>query len=288
MVYSMTAFARQGASGDWGAVTWELRSVNHRYLEVALRLPEDLRGIEARAREHIAAHLKRGKVDASLRYQSPAVSESDISIDTKLLHALSAAAESIRTTTPGCGHIDPVALLKWPGVVDREPPDAEAITKEVLQLLDLALDELVATRAREGEQLQAVMEQRIEQAGERVGQLRTDLPRIKDDIQARLTKRLAELEVEVEPGRMEQELGLILAKSDVAEELDRLDAHVLEAGRVLRQDEPAGRRLDFLMQEMNREANTIASKATHIDSTDAALALKLLVEQMREQVQNIE
>ncbi len=288
MVSSMTAFARQVAEGDWGKATWELRSVNHRFLDVSLRLPEDLRGLEGAVRERLAAKLKRGKVDCTLRYEPPGGGATRLTVNDALLDAVIAAAQDVAARLPQSTPLAPLDLLRWPGVIDTADVDAERIGAAVLQLLDAALEELVATRTREGEKLKGMLSSRCELARGESTRLRARMPEILAEYDARLRARVAELLTAADPGRIEQEVALLAAKIDVAEELDRLEAHLEEVARVLADDDAIGRRLDFLMQELHREANTLGSKSAHLASTAASVELKVLIEQMREQVQNIE
>jgi uncharacterized protein (TIGR00255 family) len=289
MVASMTAYARHSGQGDWGRATWELRSVNHRYLEVSLRLPEELRPLETRARERIDQALRRGKIDCTLKFEAASGRGEQLSVNTELVRQLIDACAAIGRLVDRGAPPAALDLLRWPGVIATDAPDADTIAAALLPLLDEALRVLVDTRRREGDKLKALIEDRCAEAEQRVAQLRTQLPAIMDGLKTRMQGRIAELApTAVDPGRLEQEVALLLQKFDVAEEMDRLQAHFGEVRRVLREDQVAGRRLDFLMQEMNREANTLGSKSAHLDTTGASVALKVLIEQMREQVQNVE
>lgn len=288
MIRSMTAFARREHRGDWGTLTWELRSLNHRYLEVMVRLPEDLRGLEAQVRERLAARLQRGKVECSLRFRRDPGAAGGLSLNQDLARQVLDLSAQVLALAPELRPIGAMQVLGWPGVVEQAELDLAPVNGAALALLDEAVDELVTTREREGDGLRAIIEQRLSAMSSLVAQVREHLPQIRDALRQRLETRLAELEISADPGRLEQELVLQLQKIDVDEELDRLQTHVAEISAVLDRDEPVGRRLDFLMQELNRETNTLGSKSAATETTAAAVELKVLIEQMREQVQNIE
>lgn len=288
MILSMTAFARSERQSDWGGLSWELRSVNHRYLEIALRLPESLRALEPLVRERVSARLGRGKVDCSLRFQTGSAALAGVALNKPLAQRLlEVAAELEGLMGPGTG-LRTIDVLRWPGVVSEPEPDLEAIKTDVLAALEQALDELVATRRREGQRTAEMILSRVEAMAEQVAQVRSRRMEVVARIREKLLARLADLPVEADPNRLEQEMALIAQRLDVEEELDRLDAHLAEVRDVLRRKEPVGRRLDFLMQELNREANTLSSKSADTETTRAAVDLKVYIEQMREQVQNIE
>ncbi|MGH8616007.1 MAG: YicC/YloC family endoribonuclease [Gammaproteobacteria bacterium] len=282
----MTAFARSAGQGEWGSAVWEIRSVNHRYLEISPRLPEEVRALEAEVRERIGERLDRGKVDCLLRYQVQVDLRRGLAINREILQQIEQAIEKVCATVPQCAPVNPVDLLRWPGVID--PPDMQEASAPLLALLDSALEALVTARCREGERLSALLSERCQSVRRHIGYLRARLPEIVEALTARIKGRLHDLGQQVDPGRLEQELVLLIQRLDVAEELDRLQAHTDEFTRVIQHDKPVGRRLDFLLQEMNREANTLGSKSVHIDSTGVSVELKVLIEQMREQVQNIE
>ncbi|MGH8603382.1 MAG: YicC/YloC family endoribonuclease [Gammaproteobacteria bacterium] len=286
MIKSMTGFARSAGQGEWGSAVWEIRSVNHRYLEISSRLPEEFRALEAEVRERIGKRLDRGKVDCLLRYQVQVDLSRGLVINEKMLQQIEQAIGRVRAQVPHCAPVNPLDLLRWPGVID--PPDAQEASAPLLALLDGALEALVNARCREGERLSALLSERCESVRQHIAWLRARLPEIVEALVARIKGRLLELGQQVDPGRVEQELVLLIQRLDVAEELDRLQAHADEVTRVIQHDKPVGRRLDFLLQEMNREANTLGSKSVHIDSTGVSVELKVLIEQMREQVQNIE
>ncbi|MGA7802496.1 MAG: YicC/YloC family endoribonuclease [Gammaproteobacteria bacterium] len=288
MIRSMTAFARSERRGEWGQLTWELRSVNHRYLEVSLRFPEELRSLEQVVRERVSARIRRGKVECNLRFRPDPAATPEIVLNGEYLDRLLQACGGVEGRLPRAAPVNPVDLLRWPGVVSEAERDLGAVMEEALAGLDAALAEMVATREREGEQIAGWLLSRCEAIDTQAVEVRERLPAIRDRLRERMLSRLAEIAVEADPGRLEQELALQAQKMDVDEELDRLSGHVAEVRRVLTRDEPVGRRLDFLMQELNREANTLGSKSVDADTTRAAVELKVLIEQMREQVQNAE
>jgi len=288
MIRSMTAFSRQQGTTENGLLVWELRSVNHRFSEVSLRLPEDLRFLEGKIREQIGKRVKRGKIDANLRFQSAVVDEQPLEIDTELTKKLANATREVDQLLYNAAPINALDVLKWPGVLKAREPDTDQLGADTLALLDTALTELLETRAREGEKLKAVIVSRCDAIEVQVARVAERLPEILQTMRQRLEGRLQEIKGELDPARVEQEIVLLANKADVDEELDRLNTHISEVRRVLEQDEPVGRRLDFLMQELNREANTLGSKSVHTDTTGASVELKVLIEQMREQIQNIE
>ncbi len=288
MLRSMTAFARQEQSSAWGAITWELRSVNHRYLEITLRLPEALRGLETSVRERIGATLSRGKVEASLKLQATNAAPAAISLNLPVVERLlEVASELEHMIGPGTG-LRLIDVLRWPGAINEAEPNIDDIRAAVLGGLDTALTELIATREREGQRTAELLRQRCDAIRSQVVRVRARRPSVLARWRDRLLSRLADLSIEADPGRLEQELALIVQRLDVDEELDRLDAHLDEILAVFDRPEPVGRRLDFLMQELNREANTLSSKSSDTETTRAAVELKVLIEQMREQIQNLE
>ncbi|MER3546081.1 MAG: YicC family protein [Rhodanobacteraceae bacterium] len=286
MIRSMTAYANAESTTAQGWLACELRGVNHRFLETSVRLPDELRTLEPALRERLGARVSRGKLDVSLRYRPPS-SAADLLLDSRAAEQLSALALELRARFPQLA-TDFATLLGWPGLLVKPELDQAGLTQAALALLERTLDEFVAGREREGEKLAAAILERIDSIEKIVVELRALLPEIRAALRMKLETRLAELQQTSEPGRLEQELVLQLSRMDVDEELDRLDAHVHEARRVLKLAEPVGRRLDFLMQEFNREANTLGSKSVDSRVTRAVLELKVLIEQMREQVQNIE
>lgn len=289
MMKSMTAYARSAGTLPAGQIVWELRSVNQRYLDLNLRLPEEFRGLDARVRSRLKARLGRGKIEATLRYHpDPASAAARLALNTDLARSLLAAHDELAGLVSQGSPPDLVRLLAWPGLIDQAEDDLTPEFERVVAALDEAIDDLVAARRQEGQAIAAMITPRLAGVREQVVRVRKQLPAIRAALEARFRERLAALDVDVEPGRIEQEIVLQLQKLDVDEELDRLDAHVAEVERVMTLDEPVGRRLDFLMQELNREANTLGSKATASEVGQAAVELKVLIEQMREQVQNVE
>lgn len=287
-VQSMTAFARREGKYPWGSLSWELRSVNHRYLEAQLRLPESARQLEMPARERLRERLGRGKVDCTLRLHAATTASGPLVINEETLEQLHAAITRIHRLTGGLTTPSALDLLHWPGVLAEQHVDDSDVARAALGLLDDTLDELLAMRTREGAMLAEQIEQRLASIEGIVREVRAELPRVIAAHRQRLLERIAELRVELDAERIEQEVALLVSRSDVAEELDRLESHVREARHSLAQGGACGRRLDFLMQEFNREANTLASKSIAAQTTRSAVELKVLIEQAREQVQNIE
>lgn len=288
MTASMTAYGRTEESSETGHITWEIRSVNHRYLELNIRLPEELRMLETRVRKRISSKLKRGKIDCSLRFDANEVSGNGLSINKDLANSLVKSAESIQSSISNPVTLNAMDVLRWPGVINRDMIDAESISDSLLKQLDITLESVVETRLGEGEKLQAMILERCDNIATLLKTFKEKLPEIQQILRDRLTDKSQELSIELDKDRLEQEILLLVQKSDVAEELDRLDAHLGEVRQVLQKNEPVGRRLDFLMQELNREANTLGSKAANLDYTNTSVDLKVLIEQMREQIQNIE
>ena len=288
MPKSMTAFARCAAQTPLGDLTWELRSVNHRFREVAMRLPEEFRFQEGAFRDAIAAAVSRGRVDGWLRYSPPTAASAEPQIDTGLIGQLAAWAQSVRSILPEAQPLRVGEVLKWPGVMSAPVVDEQALASEASNLLQKTLAQLSDSREREGGALAQMLEERVRAASDAISTLEDLLPEIGAAYRERLEQRLLEMAVQVDPERLEQEVVLLLAKSEVSEEVDRLKMHLQEVEQVLSQSEPIGRRLDFLMQELNREANTLGSKSGHPEQTNTSVNLKVLIEQMREQVQNIE
>ena len=286
MIRSMTAYASAETTGPAGTLSCELRTVNHRYLELSLRLPDELRSAESALRERIAAKLSRGKLDVTVRRLGEQRSES-LQVDHALLARLSELSLDLDARFPKM-RIEFTELLRFPGVMQQAEIDPEAQQAALFDVLERALDALTATREREGAKLGEILRDKLDSIERVVADVRGWMPQIQAALRARLEGRLADLKQPVEPGRLEQELVLQITRVDVDEELDRLSTHIGETRRVLGLKEPVGRRLDFLMQEFNREANTLGSKSVDARSTNAAVELKVLIEQMREQVQNIE
>ena len=287
MIASMTGFARREVAGNWGTLTCEIRSVNHRYLEPGFRLPEELRPLESDLRQLLAKHLKRGKIDCTMHLRSVQASERELRVDPAALARVAAAVGQISRALPG-STVDAVEVLRWPGVIETVNPDSDALLGAGRTLFQQTVEELGAMRAREGKRLSDLIEQRCAGIATHVTQVRARLPEIQARVRTRLNERVAELLATVDRDRIETEIVLQLQRLDVAEELDRLTGHIEETRRVMGAGEGAGRRLDFLMQELNREANTLASKSQDLDTTRITVDMKVLIEQMREQVQNVE
>ena len=294
MIRSMTGFARSAQTSALGMLVWELRTVNHRYLEVSLRLPDDFKSLESELRQVISSSVRRGKLDATLQFKAAPDGAAMLSLDTTTLDALILRAQEVsrRATAHGGTLASPTALdlLRWPGVIKDPEIDRTPLLDTARQTLQSALNELMTSRSSEGQRIEAMLAGRCQQLATLVAGVRARLPEVRQKIKARLEERLGQLVLAAEPNRerFEQELSLALSKMDVDEELDRLASHITECGKALSGDEPAGRKLDFLMQEFNREANTLSSKSQDSETTRAALEMKVLIEQMREQVQNIE
>ena len=288
MIRSMTAFARCQHDAGFGSLICELRSVNHRFLELSLRLPEELRAQEGRYRELIGKRLKRGKVECGMRLQLAAQTVEHIQINEAQARAVVEACHVINDLLHQPSDVNPMEVLAWPGVTEEPDIDLEPVKQAAEALLAQALDELIANREREGERLAELLRQRCEAMQAIVNETRANMPVITRRYREKIEARLAELKSEVDHDRMEQEILHFMQKMDVEEELDRLDCHLMEMKNILARNEPVGRRLDFLMQELNREANTLGSKSADISSTQASVELKVLIEQMREQIQNIE
>jgi uncharacterized protein (TIGR00255 family) len=283
----MTAFAHQRSEFPWGNATWELRSVNHRYLELSFKLPESWRHLEPKLRDELRALFQRGKLECSLKLQLQE-EEHTLSLNSELANQIIDSAQSLRDRVDNPAPLNLLELLRWPGVIRPTELDGEAIGKDLMQSFVTAIQEQLANRHREGDALAALIQSRLEQISTIVADVRARMPGIIEQQRSKLIQRVAELKVELDNDRLEQEVALIAQKADVDEELDRLDTHVAEVKRVLKKGGACGRRLDFLMQELNREANTLSSKAVVTDNTQAAVELKVLIEQMREQIQNIE
>lgn len=289
MTFSMTAFARVQIQEDWGSLVWEIRSVNHRYLEPHFRLPEQAREIEPALREVIRKQLKRGKVECGLKYQL-VEKEQALDLNRALLEKLRLAVHEIEAQFSQVAPVNPLEVLQWPGVQATEETEMTVVHKAAVKGFHDAIVQLIKMRQREGGELQSFIEARLEKMSEEVKQLRVLLPEILRSQREKILDRLSEAKQELNPERLEQEMVILAQKMDVDEELDRLDTHIVEVRRTLKasNQEAVGRRLDFLMQELNREANTLSSKSIHAGLTQTAVNLKVFIEQMREQVQNIE
>jgi uncharacterized protein (TIGR00255 family) len=285
----MTGFARVERQYEFGRLSWEMRSVNHRYLDFGLRLPEEFRPLEPEIRKSVGECISRGKIEATLRFvDSQCAAGSGLQLNLALARDLLGVHAEMAQLAAVEQPADFTRLLKWPGLIEEKRPDPEPLQAAAMELLVEATRELHAGRGREGEQMANAIRERLAGITELTGQLRTWLPEIRDGLRQRMLDRIGDLPQPLDPGRLEQEVAVLAQKIDVDEELDRLDAHVGEVYRVLDLDEPVGRRLDFLMQEFNRESNTLSSKSIDQRTTQAAVDLKVLIEQMREQIQNVE
>lgn len=289
LIYSMTAFARKQLQTEWGTFICEIRSINHRYLDLKINVPDHLQTLEMSIRETLGDHLKRGKLDYSLQYTpNPETSSASHQINKEWAHTLCRMSEEIASFLQKPAAIQPEAILRFPDVLKTQEMDTAALTSEVLELTQTTIHELSEIRLREGNALKAFMEQRIEQIKQALQTISQHLPAIILAQRERLINRLKELQLEADPQRLEQEMVIWAHKSDVSEELDRLNVHLTEMERILAAGGAVGRRLDFLLQELNREANTLGSKASNTAVAHAVVDVKVLLEQIREQVQNLE
>jgi uncharacterized protein (TIGR00255 family) len=285
----MTGFARCERQGSWGTLACELRAVNHRYLELSLRLPDELRGIEGEARQLLGTELRRGKVDAAVYLRGGSTAPARLELNPQVVEELLVRSREVGTLLGAqAGAVSPLDVLRWPGAVREADRDLEPLKAETLDLLQATAAELNEARAREGARIQEMLAQRCEALRGLVAVVRARLPEVSARIRAKVAEKVAQLGATVDPERLEQEIALLAYKMDVEEELDRLGSHLAETLRILAANEPAGRRLDFLMQEFNREANTLSSKSQDTETTRAAVEMKVQIEQMREQVQNVE
>ena len=287
LIRSMTAFARTSHNDSWGSISLEIRSVNNRYLDANFRLPEEIRFAETAFREQIATRLGRGKIDCSMRLEFSSAA-ANFAIDEVLLSKLIAACDTVRQQDPFASSLDPLAVLRWPGVLKLPEPDLDLVLPQLHALLDNALNQLIAAREREGSRIAQFVAERCEQIEHLANQAQTILPAalqaFQESIRAKLDSAVKQLDLD----RLEQELVMLANRADVAEEIDRLRTHVEEVRHTLDDNKPVGRRLDFLMQELNREANTLGSKSISSELTGISVDLKVLIEQMREQIQNVE
>ena len=288
MPYSMTAFARATGQTPWGEITCELRSVNHRYLEINPRLAEEVRSLEPRVREAIAKYLKRGRVDCTIRLQQQELWSDDIDVDMALIDKLVAVSQQVRDRAPEIKPLRAADVLRWPGVVRVAQLDEDQIGSVAVDCLERATRQLVDIRKREGERLLEALLEKLLAAKKVVNELKQSIPQWQQLFRQRVEKRLVEAQVNLDQDRLEQEMLIYIQKSDVTEEMDRLEVHLNEVSNVFELAQPIGRRLDFLMQELTREANTLGSKSNDTRLTQASVDLKVLIEQMREQVQNLE
>ncbi len=288
MIYSMTAYSRKEIKGDWGNAIWEIRSVNQRYLETYFRLPEQFRSVEPILRERFRKRLARGKVECHLRFEANPAAQSKLTINEPLARQVISAAEQVSNLIGESHRINPLQIMQWPGVMETPEQDMDTINKALLSGFDEAVNDFINARGREGENMKALIVQRLDAITNEVIKVRERMPDILKWQREKLINKFEEAKIELEAGRVEQELILLAQKVDVAEELDRLDSHVKETINIMKKGGAVGRRLDFMMQEFNRESNTLASKSISSDITASGVELKVLIEQMREQIQNIE
>ena len=288
MLHSMTGFARKSRDAEFGALTWEIRAVNHRYLDVQFRLPDEMRPHEQAFRQAIAAKLNRGKVECSLNFRRAFDRQSELQINTELVELIGKRIKEMSAELPATGAVNPFDVMRWPGVVEQPDIESGPLFEAALPLLEKTLEAINSMRASEGARIAEMLESRCADIASISKSVRARMPEVLEAARAKQRERIEKLDIEADPGRLETELVLIAQKLDVDEELDRLDSHLVEIRNIVTRDEPVGRRLDFLMQELNREANTLASKSNDTETTRASVELKVLIEQMREQIQNVE
>ena len=287
MIYSMTAFARLEVKKDWGDAVWEIRSVNQRYLENFFRLPEQFRGLENTLREKLRQSLTRGKIECSLRIETKKQTNAELNLNKELANQVIQSLQWIKAQA-GEGEINLTDVLGYPGVVEAQEQDLDAISQDLLTAFDDLLTDFIAMRGREGEKLNDIIQQRLDAITVEADKVRSQMPAVLQWQRERLLQRFEDAQVNLDPQRVEQEMILLAQRVDVAEELDRLQMHVKETTNILKKGGAVGRKLDFMMQELNRESNTLASKSINADITASAVELKVLIEQMREQIQNLE
>ena len=287
MIYSMTAFARLEVKKDWGDAVWEIRSVNQRYLENFFRLPEQFRGVENTLREKLRQSLTRGKIECSLRIETKKQTNAELNLNKELTNQVIQSLQWIKAQA-GEGEINLTDVLRYPGVVEAQEQDLDAISQDLLTAFDDLLTDFIAMRGREGEKLNDIIQQRLDAIAVEADKVRSQMPAVLQWQRERLLQRFEDAQVNLDPQRVEQEMILLAQRVDVAEELDRLQMHVKETTNILKKGGAVGRKLDFMMQELNRESNTLASKSINADITASAVELKVLIEQMREQIQNLE
>ncbi len=288
MLHSMTGFARESVETALGTLTWEIRAVNHRYLDVQFKLPDDLRPKEQAFRQQASAVLGRGKVECGLFFRRATDQQSEMQVDTDLVALIGARISEVSAKLPATAAVNPVEILRWPGVMQQPEIDAEPLFGEATTLLDIALQAINSMRLSEGQRMAEMLEGRCVDIASIAAKVRARMPEVLVASRLKQKARIEKLDVEADPARLEVELALIAQKIDVDEELDRLESHLVEIRDALADEKPVGRRLDFMMQELNREANTLGSKSADTDTTKAAVDLKVLIEQMREQIQNVE
>lgn len=287
MIYSMTAFARLEVKKDWGDAVWEIRSVNQRYLENFFRLPEQFRGLENTLREKLRQSLTRGKIECSLRIETKKQTNAELNLNKELANQVIQSLQWIKAQA-GEGEINLTDVLRYPGVVEAQEQDLDAISQDLFTAFDDLLTDFIAMRGREGEKLNDIIQQRLDAIAVEADKVRSQMPAVLQWQRERLLQRFEDAQINLDPQRVEQEMILLAQRVDVAEELDRLQMHVKETTNILKKGGAVGRKLDFMMQELNRESNTLASKSINADITASAVELKVLIEQMREQIQNLE
>ena len=288
MLHSMTGFARESVETGIGTLTWEIRAVNHRYLDVLFKIPDDLRPKEQFFRQQASAVLGRGKVECSLYFRRAVHQENELQVDKGLVELIGHRISELTSKLPNVAAVNPIEILRWPGVVLQTEIDTEPLFEQATALLDKALAAIESMRASEGERIAEMLDTRCGDIEVIAASVRSRMPEVLVATRSKQKERIEKLDVEADPARLEVELALIAQKIDVDEELDRLESHLVEIRDALKNEKPVGRRLDFLMQELNREANTLGSKSADAETTKAAVDLKVLIEQMREQIQNVE
>jgi uncharacterized protein (TIGR00255 family) len=284
----MTGFARESVETDIGTVTWEIRAVNHRYLDVQFKLPDDLRPKEQAFRQQASAALGRGKVECAFYFRRTFNEDAEMRVDTELVELIGNRISDMTVKLPNVAAVNPIEILRWPGVVQQPEIDVEPLFAEATRLLDVTLASMDDMRASEGARIAGMLESRCADIEEIAAAVRARMPEVLEAVRVKQRERIEALDVEADPARLEVELALVATRIDVDEELDRLESHLVEIREAMQSGKPVGRRLDFLMQELNREANTLGSKSADTETSKAAVDLKVLIEQMREQIQNVE
>jgi uncharacterized protein (TIGR00255 family) len=284
----MTGFARESVETGIGTLTWEIRAVNHRYLDVQFKVPEDLRPKEQSFRQQVSAALGRGKVECALYFRRAVNQETELQVDTDLVEVIGHRISELTSKLPNVAAANPIEILRWPGVVLQTEIDTEPLFDHATALLQTTLDAIKTMRGSEGDRIADMLESRCADIAAIAASVRSRMPAVVDATRAKQKERIEKLDIQADPARLEVEIALVAQKIDIDEELDRLESHLIEIRGALADDKPVGRRLDFLMQELNREANTLGSKSADTETTKAAVDLKVLIEQMREQIQNVE
>jgi len=288
MLHSMTGFARHTAESETGVLTCELRAVNHRYFDVQFRLPEELRPRETDLRQLVGSAVRRGKIDCTLHYRRAPGKQAELALNQTLIEQLGRRARELTATFPNLGSLNAIDVLRWPGVIEEPEVDTEPLFDEATAAIRTALDALSVMRRSEGERIAEMIDSRCREVLDIAAAVRARMPEVLAAARSKQKERLDRLAVDADPARLETEIALVAQKLDVDEELDRLESHISEIRLALASEDAVGRRLDFLMQELNREANTLGSKSADTATTRAAVELKVLIEQMREQIQNVE